>query len=471
MTAGLGNEARPLYVAIVGAGPSGFYAAGTLFAQKSLHICVDMFDRLPAPYGLVRYGVAPDHPKIKTVTKLYERTVADPRFRFFGHVNFGVDVTRADLRQHYDAIIYAVGAQSDRRLNILGEELAGSLSATEFVAWYNGHPDYEGLQIDLNIDNVVVVGMGNVAMDVARILAKSIEELKDTDIADHALAVLAQSRVKNIHVLSRRGPAQAKFTNPEIREFGELADAEPVVNAAELELDALSAQEIAVDKEAQRNLEILKEFAARPLQGKKRQVHFRFLVSPVEILDNGAGKVGMVRVERNELRAGADGTLNAHGTGETTLIPAGMILRSVGYKGVALPDVPYDDRLGTINNRDGRVIDRASGNPVSGEYVVGWAKRGPTGIIGTNKPDAAQTVEMLIADLSSLTPAPERDRDAIERLLQSRGVHHVTVEGWRVLDRLETLLGSGSGRPRIKFTSIAKMLDAIKEAAGLKVPT
>jgi ferredoxin--NADP+ reductase len=470
VTAELGNDARPLYVAIVGAGPSGFYAAGSLFAQKSLHIHLDMFDRLPAPFGLVRYGVAPDHQKIKSVTKLYERTAADPRFRFFGNVNFGSDLSRADLRQHYDAIIYAVGAQSDRRLNIPGEDLCGSLSATEFVAWYNGHPDYVDLDIDLNIDSVVVIGVGNVAMDVARILAKTVDELKGTDIADYALAALAQSHVRNIFVLSRRGPAQVKFTNPEIKEFGELADAEPVVNAADLELDALSAQEIANDKEAQRNIEILKEYAARPLQGKRRQVHFRFLVSPVEILDDGEGNVGVVRVEHNELRATADGYLNAHGTGETTLIPAGMILRSVGYKGIALPDVPYEERSGIINNHDGRVIDRATGTPVSGEYVVGWAKRGPTGVIGTNKPDAAQTVEMLIADIPTLTPAPQADPNAMERLLQARGVNYVTIEGWRVLDQIETMRGSDAGRPRIKFTTVAEMLEAIEEAAGLNVP-
>ena len=464
MSEHLGTEARPLNVAIIGAGPSGFYAAGSLFAQKELHLRVDMFDRLPTPFGLVRYGVAPDHEKIKTVTKAYERTAADPRFRFFGHINFGTDVTHADLRQYYDAIIYAVGAQSDRRLNIPGEDFAGSISATEFVAWYNGHPDYVDLDVDLSHDNVVVVGVGNVAMDVARILAKTTDELKVTDIADHALEVLAESRVKNIFVLSRRGPAQVKFTNPEIKEFGELEDAEPVIDPAELELDPLSAQEIANDKEAQRNIEIMRGFAQRPLQGKRRQVHFRFLVSPVEILDDGAGKVGAVCIERNELTPTLDGYLNARGTGETFTIPAGMVLRSVGYKGVALPNVPYEERTGTIHNKDGRVIDRAAGTPIAGEYVVGWAKRGPSGVIGTNKPDAADTVQRLLEDVPNLTPAPAADPTGIETLLQSRGLHYVTIEGWRVLDQFETMRGKDSGRPRIKLTTIEEMLQAIDEA-------
>lgn len=465
MTAELGSAARPLNVAIVGAGPSGFYAAGSLLSQESIHVNIDMFDRLPAPYGLVRYGVAPDHQKIKSVTKIYDRTASAPRFRFFGNITFGTDLTRDDLRQHYDAIIYAVGAQSDRKLNIPGEELTGSLSATEFVAWYNGHPDYVNLDVDLDVENVVVVGVGNVAIDVARILAKTVDELKATDIADHALDTLAHSKVKNIYILSRRGPAQVKFTNAEIKEFGDLADAEPVVNPAELELDPLSAQELAGDREGQRNLEILKSFAQRPLQGKARKIYFCFLVSPIEIIDDGAGKIGAVRIERNVLQATADGYLNAHGTGETYVLPAGMVLRSVGYKGEPLPDVPYNERTGTINNVDGRVTDRATGTPQSGEYVVGWAKRGPTGVIGTNKADANDTINGLLADIPNLTPAPVDAPNAITTLLEARGLTYVNLEGWRVIDAIETMRGANSGRPRVKFTRIDDMLQAIGEAA------
>jgi ferredoxin--NADP+ reductase len=338
------------------------------------------------------------------------------------------------------------------------------------VAWYNGHPDYVDLDLDLHIDNAVVVGVGNVAIDVARILAKTVDELKTTDIADHALEALAASRIRNIFVLSRRGPAQVKFTNAEIKEFGELADAEPVVDAADLALDPLSAQEVANNKEAQRNMEILRGYAARPLQGKKRQIHFRFLVSPIEIIDDGSGNVGAVRIERNELRATADGYLNAHGTGETFILPAGLVLRSVGYLGIALPEVPHDERTGIISNVDGRVIDRATGTLVAGEYVVGWAKRGPTGVIGTNKPDSAETVAKILEDLPTLPSAPVSDPSAIETLLQSRGLSYVTVEGWRVLDRIECLRGSDSGRPRVKITSIDEMLQAIEEVTRENIP-
>lgn len=465
MTAELGSAERPLDVAIVGAGPSGFYAAGSLLTQESLHVNIDMFDRLPAPYGLVRYGVAPDHQKIKSVTKIYDRTANAPRFRFFGNVTFGVDITRADLRKYYDAIIYAVGAQSDRKLNIPGEDSAGSISATEFVAWYNGHPDYVDLDIDLSHENVVVVGVGNVAIDVARILAKTVDELKSTDIADHALDVLAHSQVKNIYILSRRGPAQVKFTNAEIKEFGELADAEPVVDSAELELDPLSAQEIATDREGQRNLEILKDFASRPPSGKSRQVHIRFLVSPVEIIADGNGRVSAVKIERNVLEPTADGYLNAQGTGETYILPTGLVLRSVGYKGEPLPDVPYNERTGTINNVDGRVTDRATGTPEPGEYVVGWAKRGPTGVIGTNKADANDTIDSVVEDIPTLPHAPVDDPDAIETLLQARNLTYVTIEGWRIIDQIETMRGANSGRPRVKFTRVEDMLDAITTPA------
>ena len=469
MTVELGSVTRPLNVAIVGAGPSGFYAAGSLLTQKSLVVHIDMFDRLPAPYGLVRYGVAPDHQKIKSVIKIYDRTASAPRFRFFGNVSFGSDITRDDLLKHYDAVIYAVGAQSDRKLNIPGEELKGSLSATEFVAWYNGHPDFSDREVNLNTDNVVVVGVGNVAIDVARILGKTVEELNITDIADHSLDVLAHSRVKNIYVLSRRGPAQVKFTYAEIKEIGELLDAEPVVDAAELVLDPLSEQEIANDREAQHNLEILREFAARPRQGKSRQIHFRFLVSPVEILDDGTGHVSAVRIERNELRPTADGYLNAHGSGETYVLPAGLVLRSVGYKGTPLPDVPYNERTGTINNVDGRVADRATGALLNGEYVVGWAKRGPTGVIGTNKADASDTIDCLMADLPTITPAPEPDLAFVDALLQERGLTYVTIEGWRILDQIETMRGTYSGRPRVKFTRVQDMLGAIEEANQVDV--
>ncbi|MEZ4618326.1 MAG: FAD-dependent oxidoreductase [Caldilineaceae bacterium] len=376
----LGTADRPLRVAIIGAGPSAFYAAGALLQAKETVLTVDMFDRLPTPYGLVRYGVAPDHQKIKSVTKVYERTAADPRFRFFGNVDFGADVTHTDLRRHYDQLIYAVGAQSDRKLNIPGDDLIGSFSATEFVAWYNGHPDFADLEFDLSCETAVVVGVGNVAIDVTRILAKSIDELKTTDIADHALEVLADSKIKDTYVLSRRGPAQVKFTPPEIKEFGELAIADVVVDAADLALDALSAAEAETSSETQRNLDHLRDYSTRELTGKARRVHFCFLASPVELL-GADGKVAAVRIEKNVLRADERGYLNAEGIGEFETIPAGLVLRSVGYKGMPLTGVPYDTRRGTIPNDQGRVKDPESGATVRGEYVVGWAKRGPSGAL------------------------------------------------------------------------------------------
>ncbi|MEZ4729856.1 MAG: FAD-dependent oxidoreductase [Caldilineaceae bacterium] len=467
MTNQLGTVERPLRVAIIGAGPSGFYAAGALLQQKEVQVLVDMFDRLPTPHGLVRYGVAPDHQKIKSVSKVYDRTAADPRFRFFGHVDFGKDITHADLRRHYDQIIYAVGAQSDRKLNIPGEDLAGSFSATEFVAWYNGHPDFADLEFDLSCDTAVVVGVGNVAMDVARILAKSVEELRDTDIAEYALEQLATSQLKDIYVLSRRGPAQVKFTPPEIKEFGELAMADVVVEEAELDLDPLSAAEAAETSETQRNLEHLHDFATRELTGKPRRVHFRFLVSPVELLEE-AGKVSAVRIEKNELHADASGYLNAQGIGEFETIPAGLVLRSVGYKGIPLEDVPYDRRRGTIPNDQGRVKDPDSGTIMVGEYVVGWAKRGPSGVIGTNKPDATETVQMMLADLPTIPPAPQPDPMAIDGLLEERQLQFVTIEGWRILDQLEVANGKAQGKPRVKFTRIQDMLEALHAEIHLK---
>lgn len=463
----LGTVERPLRVAIIGAGPSGFYAAGALLQQKAVSVLIDMFDRLPTPHGLVRYGVAPDHPKIKSVTKVYDRTAADPRFRFFGNVDFGKDITHADLRRHYDQLIYAVGAQSDRKLNIPGEELTGSLSATEFVAWYNGHPDFADLELDLSCEAAVVVGVGNVAMDVARILAKSIDELRDTDITEYALAKLATSQIKDIYILSRRGPAQVKFTPPEIKEFGELTIADVVVNEAELELDPLSAAEAAASSETQRNLEHLHGYATSEVTGKPRRVHFRFLVSPVELIGD-EGKVSAIRIEKNVLAADEQGYLNAVGIGEFETIPAGLVLRSVGYKGIPLEDVPYDQRRGTIPNEQGRVKEPKSGAFLVGEYVVGWAKRGPSGVIGTNKPDAVETVALMLADLAHTPPAPQPDPLAIDALLEERQLNFVTIEGWRILDQLETENGKAQGKPRVKFTRIQDMLTALHAEIHLK---
>ncbi len=459
----LGSPDNPLSVAIIGAGPSGFYAAGALLNQQRVAVRVDLFDRLPTPYGLVRYGVAPDHPKIKSVTKVFDRTMADQKFRFFGNVRIGEELSVADLEAHYAARIYAIGSQSDRRLGIPGEDLQGSLSATEFVAWYNAHPDYADLALPLPTSSAVVIGVGNVALDVARILARSPAELASTDIALHAEKTLAASGIRDIYILARRGPAQAKFTPTEIKEFGELADADIIIDPAELVLDPVTAAQVAADPEAQRNLANLQALAERPLAGKPRRVHLRFLVSPCEIIGEGGRVIG-VQVERNELQVQQDGTVVARGTGQLETIAAGLVLRAVGYRGLPLSGLPYDERTGTLPNIAGRMIDPITEQILPGDYVVGWAKRGPTGVIGTNKPDAVETVQSLLSDISGLPPPSVADPAAIEQLLRAREVQFVTAEGWHLIDQAELAAGVAHRKPRVKFTRIAEMLEHAQSA-------
>ncbi|NWF80627.1 MAG: FAD-dependent oxidoreductase [Chloroflexi bacterium] len=458
MSQQLGTPERPLRVAIVGAGPAGFYAAEALLKQKDLTCQIDFFNRLPTPYGLVREGVAPDHQSIKSVTRVYDKLAASPNLRYFGNVTFSKDLTHADLRQHYDQIIYAVGAQSDRKMGIPGEDLVGSLPATIFVGWYNGHPDYRDMQFDLSHERVLVVGNGNVAMDVTRILVSDPDELAKTDMADYAIEALRASKVREVVMLGRRGPAQAAFTNPELKEFGELAGVDVIVDPADLELDELSAASLAEDKTAARNVELLRAYAARGATGAPKRIVMRFLVSPVEVIGKD-GKVAAVRIERNRLVQTADGSMRPRGTGVFETLECGMILRSVGYKGVPLPDVPYDEASGTIPNVGGRVIDPATGAPVPGEYVVGWAKRGPSGVIGTNKPDAGATVALMLEDVPSLSPAPGDGN--VEALLQARGVDYVSYIDWKTLDTHETSRGAEQGRPRVKVTRVAEMMDII----------
>lgn len=461
-----GSAERPLRVAIVGAGPSGFYAAGALLKEPDLTVSIDIFERLIAPHGLVRYGVAPDHQNIKAVSKIYDRTVADPNVRYFGNVEFGKDITLEDLRHHYDQIVFAVGAQSDRRLGIPGEDLPNSFSATEFVAWYNGHPDYVGFKPNLAVESVVVIGVGNVAMDVARVLAKSVDELRDTDMADGALEALAACTVKDIWVLSRRGPAQVKFTNAEIREFGHLAIADPIVREDEMNLDKTSLKSIEGDTAAQKNLDYLRAYVEMSAaSAKPRRVHFRFLISPVEILAGPDGQIASVRCEHNKLVPTEDGDMRSVGSGVFETLPAGMVLRSVGYRGVALPGIPFNNRSGTIPNVDGRIADE-QGAVVPGLYVVGWAKRGPTGVIGTNKPDSQETVNEMVADLASVEPAPEPDPEAVLKLLSERHVRYINNVEWQMIDQAEVSKGKAQGRPRVKFVSRQQMLQQLEPAAA-----
>ena len=425
-----------------------------------------MFDRLPTPYGLVRGGVAPDHPKIKSVTRMYERLAAHPGFRFLGNVQVGGDIEHDELMALYDAVIYATGAQTDRHLGIPGEELAGSHAATEFVGWYNGHPDYRDRCFELSSTSAVVVGMGNVAMDVTRILASSMDELTPTDLSLHALDALRASKLETIYVLGRRGPAQAAFTNPELKELGELAEADIIVDASEIVLDEHSAHQLTghEDRAAEKNLHTLHEFAARKPKGKKRRIVLRFLVSPIEILGNS--RVEGVKLARNRLVRAPGSELKAEATGQTEILPAGLIFRSVGYQGVAVPGVPFDQRAGVIPNVEGRVLVAPGALEMRrGVYVVGWIKRGPSGVIGTNKPDSAETADRLLEDLDRgiITPRPRGSRTMVDQLLQSRGVQVVSFEDWKKLDTLEQARGKPRGAPREKFTSIPEMLDAVKE--------
>ena len=455
---------RPLRVAVVGSGPAGFYAAAHLF-EAHPGVEVDMIERLPTPWGLVRLGVAPDHPKIKSVSRAFEKVAAKPGFRFLGNVEIGRDLHHSDLARLYDAVIYAVGAQSDRRMGIPGEDLPGSWPATAFVAWYNGHPDYQDLQFDLNVERVVVVGNGNVAVDVARMLCLTKEELAPTDTTDAAIDAIVDSPIEEILMIGRRGPAQGAFTTPELQELGELAGADVVVDAADLELDPASEASLADNAVARRNVDVLREYAQRSATGKPRTLRLRFLLSPVEI--RGDGKVEELEVVRNRLVADASGRVVAEPTEERETIECGMVLRSVGYRGVALPELPFDESRGTIRNDGGRVLDE-SGAPVVGVYCAGWIKRGPSGIIGTNKKDATETVNLLLHDLREgrLEPKPEATAAAVDALLDERQVRRVMYAGWTSIDELERSRGEPLGRPRVKLCSWEELLAAAEDVAA-----
>lgn len=464
----LGTTANPLRVAVIGSGPSGFYAVDFYFKQTDLVVYVDMFDRLPTPYGLVRGGVAPDHAKIKTVTKQYDKIAANPRFRFFGNVELGKSIHHADLVAHYHQIVYATGAQTDRMMGVPGEALEGSHAATEFVGWYNAHPDYRDLQFDLSQERAVVIGNGNVAMDVARILASSYEELVKTDIADYALEALKASSIREIYVVGRRGPLQAAFTNPEIKELGELQEADIIVPPSEAQLDPLSQTALeTADKSARVNVEVLQKYAQQTPSGKKKQLIFRFLASPTELI--GTDHVEAVKLVKNILTQSDDGSLRPKAGTQTETLPCGLVFRSIGYKGVALPDVPFDAKNGVIPNQKGRVVDSQQ-CVIDGEYVVGWIKRGPSGIIGTNRPDSVESVESALEDVragKTLSPASV-ELEAIPALLQARGVDYTSYADWQTLDQAEQDRGAAQGRPRVKFSRIDDMLNVINEKRAVK---
>jgi len=429
-----------LHVAVVGSGPAGIYAAAALTAHEDA--AVDVIDRLPTPFGLVRYGVAPDHEKMKSVAVALRRVMEHERVRFLGNIELGADISVADLHRHYDAIVVANGAAVDRRLGIGGEDLPGSFSATEFVSWYSGHPDSALDKFTLTAGTVIVIGVGNVAIDVARVLLKTADELRTTDIPDHVLAVLSHSQVRDVMIVGRRGPAYARFTTKELRELGELANADVIVPPAELALDEASEAELVTNAVARRNLEVLRAWSERAPQGRPRRLHLRFGLRPAAICGDAC----------------VTGMQFAHGTGQSVHVPADMVLRSVGYRGVPIPGLPFDDERGVVPNAAGRVL--RNGAVVPGEYVAGWIKRGPSGIIGTNKHDAAETVRCLLEDAPALPRRQVRGPDGIIDLLHQRGVQAVPWEGWEAIEALEIAAGQRRGAKQVKVADRELLLAA-----------
>ncbi len=443
-------------VAIIGSGPAGFYAAEALLKRADAVVDVDMFDRLPTPYGLVRGGVAPDHQKIKTVIRVFATTAARPTFRFLGNVRLGRDVTVEELRRHYHQIVYATGNEADRRLGIPGEGMARCTPATVFVGWYNGHPDYRQAKIDLSVQRVAVVGNGNVAVDAARILLRTPAELEKTDIAAHALEVLRNSQVREVFILGRRGPAQAAFSPAELKELGKMEAADPVI--APGELAGCVGAESAGNAEKDKNLQILRSFAARQPRANAKKLHLRFLVSPTEVIADAAGNVAGLALEKNRLEARPDGTLAARGTGEIEVLEVGMVLPAIGYAAERIAGVPYDEKARVIANEDGRVVDPSSRAVIANEYVVGWARSGPQGLIGEHKRASAHVVGHMIADGAGLASRSLPERDAIVSLLRERGVQVVSFNDWKQLDDAEVARGARRGAPRDKIVDVEAML-------------
>lgn len=463
MSGQFGSAERPVRAAVVGAGPAGFFLAEALLKRDGPVYEVDLFERLPTPFGLVRAGVAPDHQKIKSVTRTFEKTAQHGRFHFFGNVHVGRDVTVEELLVHYDQVAFTIGASGDRRLGIPGEELKGSHASTAFVGWYNGHPDFRDFPFDLSTGRAVVVGVGNVALDVARVLLRGAQELEKTDIAAYALDALRKSPLREVVLLARRGPAQAAFTPGELEDIAALPGVSVVVDPRQVQLDAAALE--ALPAAARRTVELLQRLAgAPPLPGDK-VLKLEFLASPIELFDDGAGRVKGVRVERNALIVSGD-DVKARGTGELFEVEAGLVFRSIGYFGEPLPGVPFDAKAGVIPNDDGRVTQTAAGPVVPRLYASGWIRRGPLGVIGSNKADAVGVALRMAEDVSALPHAVRPPRQAFEALLETRGVERTTWTGWLNLDALEVEAGRGTGKVREKLTRVEDMLNALLRARG-----
>lgn len=459
---------KVLRVAIIGSGPSGFYAAEALLKQKEIPVEVDLFDRLPTPYGLVRGGVAPDHQKIKAVAAVYEKISQLPGFRFFGNVQLGQELQVSDLKERYHQIVYAVGAEKDRAMGIPGEDASGSHSATAFVGWYNAHPDYRDQKFDLSSESAAIVGVGNVAIDVARILAEDPEILAKTDIADYALEALRRSQIKTLYLLGRRGPAQAAYSPAEIKELGSLTTADLVVREEEARLDEASKTDY-LDSENKKNVDYV-QAQARMGEGKKPgKIRLRFCVSPVEILVEN-GRVRGLKIEKNRLISDENGKPKAVGTGQFEVLPVGLVFRSVGYRGAPIPGVSFDAKSGKIPNQEGRVLSGESKSLCLGEYVVGWAKRGPSGLIGTNRADSVATVKGMLEDALAgkfgWTISPVHQPAFMEQFLRERRCRFVSFADWKKLDQVEIEEGKKKGKTREKFSRVSDMLSALDSAVG-----
>ncbi|WP_433731045.1 FAD-dependent oxidoreductase [Nocardia sp. CA-129566] len=454
------KELGTLRVAIVGAGPAACYAADELLRRCDVE--VEMFDRLPTPWGLVRAGVAPDHPGTKTVSGMFESAFRRETLQYYLNVEVGTHITHEELLAHHHAVIYAVGASADRHLGVPGEDLPGSHSATEFVAWYNGHPDFADRHFDLSAERAVIVGNGNVALDVARVLTVDPDELAKTDIADYALDALRASNIREVVVLGRRGPLQAAYTSPEFLALAHLKGVDIVVDEADLALDPAS-QALLDDPEVEPSLQLkytlAEEFAAAPRDPANKRIVFRYLASPTAL--HGTDHVESVEFAHNEL-VSENGQLVARTTDRTETLETGLVLRSIGYKGEPIKDLPFDERRAVIPNEHGRVIGE-DGIPLPGVYVSGWIKRGPRGVIGSNRIDSEETVELLIADFSTgKLGAPQADRAALKALIAQRQADLVDRAGWKAIDTAEKSAGKAAGRPRVKFTTREDLLKAAR---------
>ena len=455
----LGSAERPLRAAIAGSGPAGFYAVAALFSAP-INARADVFERLPTPYGLVRAAVAPDHPTTRTVIKVFDKLAGREEFSFLGNVQVGRDISVNELREHYDVVIFATGAEAPADLGIPGEDLFGSHAGDEFALWYNGHPDFRESRFDFSHETAVVIGQGNVATDMVRMLLRPVEELRSTDITQYALDALAESRVRDVYLVGRRGPAQARFTTQELQELGELPDCDVALDPADLIRDPTSQAELDNPKNVnnRRNMAVFEEFAKRRAPSKRKRLYIRFLHSPIRI--QGQDHVESIVFEKNRLEGEAF-RQKARGTGEMKTLKCGLVFRAVGHRGVPIPGVPFDEARGVFPNQAGRILHQ--GKPVPGLYAAGWIKRGPTGLIGTNKADGIETVDSILADLSEIHPCPEPDSAPIHALLSSRNIRVVSYEDWRRIDTAEITHGEAKGKPREKFTTFDALLDAARK--------